>query len=543
MRLETDHATQSSSSGGSADPAALPLFTSDAPGQARPSVADPPRPSAAQAGRAGRNRGSFSLAGLNQEPPSLHVVQAAATPGQEATTDPGRPAGDWRDSDTLDWALVSTLRQEVADRLSQESTGNLLEDRSAQRERGWDIIADLLDRESTERVRAGQEAWSAAQAGRLTRAVHDAVFGLGRVQPLVDDDEVENIMIFGHDRVVLGLAGGRQVPGPRVADSDEELIEFLSFVANRSEVNARPFSPAHPRLHLRLDGGARLAAQAWVCPRPQVVIRRHRMQRVSLEDLVDLDALTPVAASFLRAVVRSGRSVVVSGMQGAGKTTVVRALCEQIPPQEVIATFETEYELHLHEMTDLHPLCFAYEARPGSGEVGPDGRRAGEVTLDELLFDSFRMNLDRQIVGEVRGPEARAMLKAMQSGTGSISTTHAPHGVGAIEKLVTCVMEAGENINHAAAVRAVSAYINVIVHVAKEVEPQRDGTAKVHRYVSEILVLTPGEQQLGYATTTVFKAAAGTRVATPQSLPDQYRPLAGHGFDLAGYIEAQGRVE
>ncbi|OLT43961.1 secretion protein [Serinicoccus sp. CNJ-927] len=465
--------------------------------------------------------------------------QAAAT----QTTAAGRPAGDWRDSDSLDWMLVATLRQEVADRLSQESTGNLLEDRAAQRERGWAIITDLLNRESTERVRAGQEAWTVPQAGRLGRAVHDAVFGLGRVQPLVDDDDVENIMIFGHDRVVLGLTGGRQVPGPRVADSDEELIEFLSFVANRSEVNARPFSPAHPRLHLRLDGGARLAAQAWVCPRPQVVIRRHRMQEVSLDDLVGLDALTPVAANFLGAVVRSGRSLVVSGAQGAGKTTVVRALCGQIPRQEVIATFETEYELHLHEMTDRHPLCYAYEARPGSGELGPDGRRAGEVTLGELLFDSFRMNLDRQIVGEVRGPEAMAMLKAMQSGTGSISTTHAPHAVGAIEKLVTCVMEAGEHANHAFAVRAVSAYINVIVHVAKDVEPQPDGTARVYRYISEILVVTPGEKQLGYATTTVFKAEPGTRVATPQILPDQYRSLAHHGFDLAGYVGGQGRVE
>ena len=67
----------------------------------------------------------------------------------------------------------------------------------------------------------------------------------------------------------------------------------------------------------------------------------------------------------------------------------------------------------------------AWEARPGSGERGPDGRQAGEFTLDEALVDSFRFNLSRQIVGEVRGKEIWAMIKAMESGTGSISTTHA----------------------------------------------------------------------------------------------------------------------
>ena len=85
----------------------------------------------------------------------------------------------------------------------------------------------------------------------------------------------------------------------------------------------------------------------------------------------------------------------------------------------------------------------AWESRPGSGEVGFNGRQAGEITLDDLLVDSFRFNLSRQIVGEVRGREVLAMIKAMQSGAGSISTTHAADAPGAIRKLITCAMEAG----------------------------------------------------------------------------------------------------
>lgn len=515
--------------GAGTDPAALPLFHTDG--------------ASGRAGgpRQGRRRSSFSLAGVTP----LRSVDSTENSVAARPTDVGqRPsANDWRDSESLDWSLIARMRQEVADRLSQESAGALLEDREAQHDRGWELIGELLTRESNERARAGQEVWGPAEQSRISRAVFDAVFGLGRLQPLVDDDEVENVMIFGHDRVALGLTGGRQVPGPKVAESDEELIEFLAFVATRSEVNPRPFSPSHPRLDLRLDDGSRLAAQAWVCPVPQVVIRRHRMTRVSLEEMVERQALTALAASFLAAAIRSGMSVVVSGGQSAGKTTMIRALCGQIPKPEVIATFETEYELHLHEMPDRHPYAFAYEARPGSGEIGPDGKRAGEVTLADLLFSSFRMNLDRQIVGEVRGPEAMAMLKAMQSGSGSISTTHAANAVGAIEKLVTCVMEAGAHATHSFAVRAVAAGINIIAHVTKEVEPLENGEARVHRYISEIVAVSPGEEQRGYATTHIFRAAPGERVARPVVLPDELRSLERFGFDLTAFVREAGEIQ
>ena len=185
-----------------------------------------------------------------------------------------------------------------------------------------------------------------------------------------------------------------------VADSDEELLDFLQFMASRAD-NPRPFSPSQPSLHLRLEDGSRLAA-AQDTARPSVVIRRHRVRRVTLADLVDWRTLSPVMASFLAAAMRARRSIVVSGGQGDGKTTLVRALCAEIGPYEAIGTFETEYELHLHELRDRHKIVHAWEARPGSGERGPDGRAAGEYSMDAQLSDSYRYNLSRQIVGEIR---------------------------------------------------------------------------------------------------------------------------------------------
>ncbi len=343
-----------------------------------------------------------------------------------------------------------------------------------------------------------------------------------------------------------------------MADSDEELIDFLVFLASRSEVNARSFSEAQPRLHLRLDGGARLAAAAWVTPRPSVVIRRHRLMQVTLDDLVGRDMLTPLAASFLRAAVKARKSIVVSGCQGAGKTTLVRALCAEIDPLEAIGTFETEYELHLHQLAH-HEIVHAWEARPGSGERGADGKHAGEFTLDEALTDSFRFNLSRQIVGEVRGREVWAMIKAMESGTGSISTTHASDAVAAIRKLVTCAMEAGPHITQGLATGKLAATLDLVVHLdldttrpittsttrpavgQRTTEPATSGLDEVAtrtRRVVEIVAVDPGERETGYATTHVF-AAGPDRVAKPGVLPDAYRSLASYGFDLPGYLSAK----
>jgi pilus assembly protein CpaF len=437
----------------------------------------------------------------------------------------------------VDWSLVAALRAQASEQLSQSVAADRRRlDRTAQEELGRSIVLDLIESSMAETVNAGGTSWTLAQQEALARAVFDSLFRLGRLQPLVDDDAVENIIIAGHDHVMLELVDGSLVDGPPVAESDEELINFLVFLASRSEVSARGFSEAQPRLHLRLDGGARLAAAAWVTPRPSVVVRRHRLLQVTLDDLVGRAMLTPVAASFLRAAVRARKSIVVAGSQGSGKTTLVRALCAEIDPMEALGTFETEYELHLHQL-ERHKIVHAWEARPGSGERGADGRQAGEFTLDEALVDSFRFNLSRQIVGEVRGKEIWAMIKAMESGTGSISTTHASDAVAAVRKLVTCAMEAGPHITQALATSKLAATVDLIVQLDLETTT-RNGVWQRRRRVAEIIALAPGERETGYATTHVF-APDPAGMASPAVLPDEYRPLARYGFDLTGYLAAQ----
>jgi Flp pilus assembly CpaF family ATPase len=436
----------------------------------------------------------------------------------------------------LDWGLVAALRSVASERLMRAMEITPRMDPAEQQVAGWRIISELLDEEAKQLASAGRGAFARHHQSALAQAVFDALFRLGRLQPLVDDPGVENVTILGHDDVWLEYEDGRLERGPAVADSDAELIDFLVFLASRSEVNARQFSEAEPRLHMRLDGGARLAATAWVTPRPSVVIRRHRMRQATLSQLVRRQSLGPVAASFLAAAVRARKSIVVAGPQGAGKTTMLRALCAEIGPMEALGTFETEYELHLHELKDRHPIVHAWEARPG-GEMQPNGRRAGEFTVDDALYDSFRFNLSRQIVGEVRGREVLAMLEAMQAGTGSLSTTHAESAESAVSRLVTCAMKAGAHVTHDYAVRAIASALNLIVHVDVRTELQPDGTFLKRRWTSEIAILSPGERERGYAMSSLFRCPPGsTRLQAVGGLPDDYRDLSRWGFDLAGYV-------
>ena len=326
-----------------------------------------------------------------------------------------------------------------------------------------------------------------------------------------------------------------------MADSDEELIDFLRFLANRSESNPRPFSESTPRLHMKLDGGSRLAATAWVVSRPTVVIRRHRLKIDTLAAWVDRDCMSPACANLLAAAVKGAWSIAVAGPMSAGKTTLMRALCAEIPREEAIGTFETEYELFLHE-SGKHEIVIDWESRPGVGEIGADGRAAGAFELSDALSDSFRFALSRQIVGEIRGPEVWTMIKAMESGTGSLSTTHAANAQACVRKLVTCAMEAGSHVTRALALEKLSGCLNLLVQLSRRIETLPDGTQRLRRWVSEVVLVEPGEREIGYALEPLFGPSSQGPAQASGILPPQLMALTEFGFDPQLFqAEADGR--
>ena len=265
--------------------------------------------------------------------------------------------------------------------------------------------------------RDGAELWSPTQEQAYVTAVEDAVFGYGRLQPLLQLPDVENIEIHGWNSVVVQYGDGRRETMPPVADSDEELVEAIRFLGQNSEPS-RPFDDTHPTMTLALGDRFRLHAIGFgLSYRPSVVIRQHTLTDMSLAELAEGGLMPYEVAEFLDAAILARKSMVISGDQGAGKTTLLRALINSIPANERFGTLETDYEL----MTHLQPgreNILALQARVGHGETS-GGTRVGDVTIADLMPEALRQNLSRLIVGEVRGGEAAAMFEAMQAGTGN----------------------------------------------------------------------------------------------------------------------------
>lgn len=436
----------------------------------------------------------------------------------------------------IDHAVVRETRRQLAEQLAARLQAEPMTDPSARRELCRSLLADLLSHQARERVRAGLDAWAVEEEYALADAVMAALFGLGRLQPLVDDPEVENIEVNGHDRVWVSYADGREEAGPPVADSDEELIEHLQLLAARVGGSERTFTTANPRLHIRLEDGSRLAAMAWTTPRPQVVVRRHRVRDVDLDDLVGLGTLDSSLVAFFRASLRAGKNIVVTGLQNAGKTTLIRALANEFPAMERFATIEREYELHLHELSERHPRVVAMEAREGSSERDAAGRRAGEVTLYDLVVDSLRMNLRRIIVGEVRGSEAIPMLEAMSTGDGSLCTIHARTAHHALDRMVTLCLSADIGMTDVFAYRLVAGSVDFLVHINLLDESAIGG--RRHRFVSEVLEINGMGEWGRPASTTVFAPGPDGR-AVPTHAPACLPELVRVGFDPA-FLDARG---
>lgn len=450
-------------------------------------------------------------------------------------TDPGRGSGAV--PAVVSHVLVREVRRVVAEQLAARLQVEPVQSPAARRELARALLADELTVRARARTRAGEPAWEAEQEYAIAEAVMAALFGLGRLQPLIDDPGVENIEVNGCDQVWVSYADGRTEQAAPVADTDTELIEHLQLLAARTGNAERTFSTANPRLHLRLDDGSRLAAMAWTTPRPQVVIRRHRVRDVDLDDLIALGSLDPALAAFLRAAIGAGKNIVVTGLQNAGKTTLIRALANEFHPHERFATIEKEYELHLHELTARHPRVVAMEAREGSTEhTTATGRRAGEVSLSDLVVDALRMNLRRIIVGEVRGAEILPMLEAMSTGDGSLCTIHARSAAHALDRIVTLCLSAGVSMTDTFAYRLTAGSVDFLVHLTLLDDTPTGG--RRHRFVSQVVEVGGIGENHRPATTTVFTPGADGRAVPahrPACLPDLVRA----GFD-PGWLDHPG---
>ena len=191
-------------------------------------------------------------------------------------------------------------------------------------------------------------------------------------------------------------------------------------------------------------------------------IRRARLGRVSLDDLVGNGTMTAEVAALPLAAVAARKNIMIAGATNAGKTTLLRALANEIPPHERLITVERALELGLGEFEDLHPNVVAFEERL------PNSEGLGGVSMAELVRRSLRMNPSRVIVGEVLGDEIVTMLNAMSQGNdGSLSTIHANSSIEVFNRISTYAIQSAERLPIEATQMLIAGAIDFVVFVRK----------------------------------------------------------------------------
>lgn len=304
----------------------------------------------------------------------------------------------------------------------------------------------------------------------LIEVVLNDVVGYGPIQPLLDDDEISEIMVNGPKKVYVEKKGQIQRTNV-VFDDDEHVLRIIERIVLPL---GRRIDAENPTVDARLPDGSRVNA---VIPPvaidgPCITIRKFRKDKLRIEQLIQFGSLTEHMVEFLRACVRARLNIVISGGTGSGKTTLLNVLSSFIPENERIVTIEDAAELQLQQ-----DHVVRLESRP------PDLNGRGAVTIRDLVRNALRMRPDRIVVGECRGGEALDMLQAMNTGhDGSMTTIHANSPRDALARLETLVLMAGMDLPLKVVRQQISSAVDLIVQQSR----LRDGTRKITS-ISEVV--------------------------------------------------------
>lgn len=273
----------------------------------------------------------------------------------------------------------------------------------------------------------------------------------GALQPLLDDNEIEEIWINSPQRIFIAKKGKSELTNLVLTTTQLQAImdRILMWCGRRIDL-------AHPFVDARLPDGSRLhiaipqiTAEHWA-----INIRKHLMRSKGLEDLLRMQVFNGEIKDWLEEAIVERKNILVSGSTQAGKTTLLNAMASALPHGERVITIEEVFELK-PRVSD----CVAMQTRVAS----LDG--VGEVSIRRLIKEALRMRPSRLIVGEIREAESLDLLIALNSGIPGMATIHANSAREAIRKLQTLPLLAGENITQEFLTPTVSYAIDYVIHV------------------------------------------------------------------------------
>ena len=299
------------------------------------------------------------------------------------------------------------------------------------------------------------------------------------LQELLEDESVTEIMVNGPDNIFVEREGRikRWDKSFYRTEKLEDIIQQVVSGCNRVVNESSPIADA------RLPDGSRVnvVLKPIALNGPILTIRKFPKERMTMEKLVEIGAITGEAADFLKLLVASKYNIFISGGTGSGKTTFLNALSDYIPNDERIITIEDAAELSIAHVDNLVSL----ESR-ASNASGCE-----PIDIRSLIKSALRMRPDRIIVGEIRGIEAIDMLQAMNTGhDGSLCTGHSNSPKDMLSRIETMVLM-GMNLPLEAVDRQIASAIDIIVHLGR----LRDKSRKVLE-IQEVVSYSQGEIRL-----------------------------------------------
>jgi len=310
---------------------------------------------------------------------------------------------------------------------------------------------------------------SAIERDALARDVMNEVFGLGPLEPLLQDRAVNDILVNTCQTVYVEKNGVLEKT-PVVFKDDAHLMHIIDKIVSGV---GRRVDESSPMVDARLPDGSRVnvIVPPLAVDGPILSIRRFGSKPLSAHDLIAKGAYTPEMLEVLQKAVRARLNIVVSGGTGAGKTTLLNVLSSFISDKERIVTIEDSAELQLKQEHVVRLEC-----RP------PNVEGKGAVHQRELVINALRMRPDRIVIGEVRGGEALDMLQAMNTGhDGSVTTIHANSPRDALSRIETMALMANLSLPEAALRQQIASAIHIIVQVSR----MSDGTRRV-THITEV---------------------------------------------------------
>lgn len=378
----------------------------------------------------------------------------------------------------------------------------------------------------------GMRPYDLSSPELVIERAHRNLTGYGPLEPLLEDDDVWEIMINGPDQIFVKRHSGPSGYHDEAFHDDDHVTRTLTKILDDASGSHRRLDPAEGLQDAQLETGARLhIVHRDIGRGGHLIVNVRKFTGVAfrtLDELVEINMLSEPAARFLKACVKSRLSVVFAGPPGSGKTTLLSCCTAELDPSLRVVTAEEVFEVDV-------PL-------PNVASMQTRAPRPDrpEIDLRRLVSGFLRMAPDVAIVGEVRDREALPLLLTLSSGVTGFTTIHAGSARQALSRLrfICQLADTRSELPMAALNSLVSESIDVVVHCSRHNEvPQ----------VNEIVVLE--EQQVGvsatsFTVTDVYQrrgmdAELTWSGAIPSRVADR---LAQHGFDVRTLLETSRRA-